>query len=61
MTRGIQTEYWPPPIPIRDYDWSAIDRNTYDGAEDSANRHQIGWGATEQAAIIDLLDQLGDE
>lgn len=58
--RDIQTYYDPPPIPMRHFDWSAIDRNTYDGAEDSANRHQIGWGRTEQEAIADLLEQLDD-
>ena len=39
----------------------AIDEDTYDGAEDSRNRSQIGWGATRIAAIRDLLDLLDDK
>lgn len=54
----IKTEYICPPIPDRRHDWSAIDDSTYDGAEDSANRHQVGYGATEQEAIADLLCQI---
>jgi hypothetical protein len=54
----IVTEFVYPPIPIRQFDWSAIDGDTYDGAEDS--RCPIGYGATEQAAIDDLLDQMND-
>ena len=51
-----------PPIPVRDFDWSAVDWNTYDGAEDSGNRHQVGRGRTAEAALVDLLDILeGDE
>lgn len=49
----IITQYEQKPIPIREFDWSAVDDN-YDGAEDSGNRHQIGYGATEQEAIDDL-------
>jgi hypothetical protein len=45
-----------PPIPIRQFDWSAIDDDTYDGADDS--HCPIGRGATEQEAIDDLLEQL---
>jgi predicted RNase H-like HicB family nuclease len=36
------------------YEWSAIDDDTYDGAEDSSNRHMIGFGKTEAEAIADL-------
>lgn len=55
----IVTRYWPPPIPTRAADWSAIDQDTYDGAEDSGRRaHTIGYGRTEQEAIDDLLAQL---
>lgn len=50
----IQTFYVHPPIPVRLFDWSAIDSDTYDGAPDSPNRNQIGYGATEQEAIEDL-------
>ena len=52
----IKTNYEYPPIPIRDYDWSAIDDDTYDGAEDS--HCPIGWGRTEEEAIADLMQQL---
>ena len=56
----IHTHHDRPPVPSRQYDWSAV-TDDYDGAEDSGNRHQIGRGATEQEAINDLLDQLEDE
>lgn len=39
--------------------WSAIDNDTYDGAEDS--NHPVGRGATEAEAITDLKEQLGEE
>lgn len=52
---NIRATYAPPPIPDRNFDWSAIDVDTYDGAEDSRTRHQIGYGRTEQAAIDDLI------
>ena len=51
----IKTEYWAKPVPSRNFDWSAIDDNTYDGAPDSSTRNQIGYGATEAEAIADLL------
>ena len=50
----IETKYVYPPIPIRRFDWSAIDADTYDG------EGPIGFGATEQAAIDDLISQLDD-
>lgn len=50
----IRTEFVYPPIPVRDFDWSAIDDDTYDGAEDSGTRGQIGYGRTEAEAIADL-------
>lgn len=57
---SIRTTYDPPPIPTwRQFAWSAIDDDTYDGAEDSSTRHQIGWGATEEEAIADLMEQIG--
>ena len=52
----IKTNFEYPPIPIRDFDWSAIDDDTYDGAEDS--HCPIGWGRTEEEAIADLMQQL---
>lgn len=50
----IRTENVYPPIPVRDYDWSAVDDNTYEPG------CPIGWGRTEQAAIDDLIEQLSD-
>ena len=57
----VRTEHVYPPIPVRDYDWSAIDDDSYDGAHDSATRHQIGYGRTEQAAINDLVQQISEQ
>jgi hypothetical protein len=48
----IKTEYVFPPIPIRQYDWSAIDDDTYDYDQ------PVGRGPTEKSAIADLLEQL---
>jgi hypothetical protein len=52
----IRTSYGAEPIPIRAFDWSAVDDNTYDGAEDS--HCPIGYGATERDAIDDLKRQI---
>lgn len=49
----IVTSYDYPPIPIRDWDWSAI-RDGYEPGD------PIGRGPTEKAAIDDLLDQESD-
>lgn len=46
----IKTHYDPPPIPVRDHDWSAYDYDTYD--EDMP----VGYGATEAEAIEDLKE-----
>jgi hypothetical protein len=51
----IVTEYVYPPIPIRCCDWSAIDRDTYEG-----EGCPIGWGASEEEAIADLLEQINE-
>lgn len=48
----IVTDYAPPPIPMRQFDWRAIDDDTHDLGR------PIGWGATEQEAIDDLMAQL---
>jgi hypothetical protein len=45
----IITEFIYPPIPIRRYDWSAV-REGYDEGD------HVGWGATEQEAINELLE-----
>lgn len=54
----IKTQYQQPPIPSRNFDWQAIDVDTYDGAPDSATRNDVGHGATEREAIEDLLGKL---
>ena len=54
----IRTECTYAPIPDRRFDWTAVNEDTYDGAEDSSTRNQIGRGKTERDAIIDLLDIL---
>lgn len=51
----ILTTHWLKPIPSNKFDWSALDSDTYDGAEDSSNRNHIGYGATEAEAIADLM------
>ena len=56
----IVTHYDPKPIPVRQYDWTAV-TDEYDGAEDSSARSQIGYGATEAEAIADLQAQLDEE
>ena len=55
---NVRSEYWAKPIPPREFDWSAIDDGTYDGAPDSKS-NAIGYGETEQDAIDDLLGQIG--
>lgn len=56
----ITVEYWPPPIPIRDFDWHAIAED-YD-ADCNENgyfsRCGSGYGKSRRSAIIDLLDSL---
>lgn len=46
----IRTEFVYPPIPIRDFDWSAVRDNYEPGCP-------IGYGRTEEAAIADLILQ----
>lgn len=53
----IVTDYAPPPIPDRRYDWSAYDDHTYDGSPGSV----IGWGRTEAEAIADFKEQMEDD
>lgn len=52
---NIRTHYDPKPIPLREFDWSAVDADTYDYTE------PIGWGRTEAEAIADLMSQIADE
>jgi hypothetical protein len=42
-----------PPIPDRNFDWSAV-------TDDYEPGHPIGYGPTEQAAVTDLKEQLED-
>lgn len=49
----IKTYFDPPPIPVRSFDWRAIDDATYDG-----EGCPIGWGATEAEAIANLQEQI---
>jgi hypothetical protein len=56
----IHTDHVQPPIPIRDFDWSAVtDDYDCDCDQDGFfSTHPVGTGRTEQAAIDDLLEQL---
>ena len=47
----IITEYVFPPIPLRQFDWSAVTDNYEPGCP-------IGYGRTEEEAIKDLLEQI---
>ena len=49
----IHTRYVFPPIPIRQFDWSAV-------TDDYEEQSPIGYGETEQAAIADLLAELAE-
>ena len=42
----IITNYWPKPIPDRQFDWSAM--------EDGGDERFCGWGPTEDEARADL-------
>lgn len=48
----VKTRYEFPPIPVRDFDWVAIDDDTYEPG------CPVGYGRTEREAVSDLLDQL---
>ena len=50
----ICTQYWANPIPIRQFDWSAI---FDDSADDDC---LVGYGATEAEAILDLENLLNE-
>lgn len=59
----IHTSHVQPPIPIRDFDWSAV-TDDYDADCDQDgffSSHPVGEGPTEQAAINDLLEKLEDQ
>ena len=65
--RKIVTHHVFPPIPIRSFDWSAYDENTYEpGDQDGETGFYhggglVGWGATEAEAIADLYDQEAED
>jgi hypothetical protein len=50
---NIRVSYAPPPIPDRNFDWVAIDDDTYDG-----EGCPIGYGRTKEAAVADLVEQI---
>ena len=52
----IRTHYDPPPIPLRQFDWTAYDDHTYGGEPGDA----IGYGATEAEAVADLMIQIDE-
>ena len=57
----IRTHYDPKPVPGRQFDWAAVDYDSYDGAPDAGPRaHCVGSGRTEAEAIADLKQQLED-
>jgi hypothetical protein len=49
----IITDYWPKPIPMRQFDWQAM----RDGDEPPC---PVGFGRTEAEAIADLQQQLDE-
>lgn len=51
----IRTFYICPPIPMRQFDYCAVDDEHYDGAPDSKTKDEVGFGATEDEAIEKLL------
>lgn len=46
-----------PPVPLNVFDYAAT-LDSYDGADDSKTRNQIGYGKTEKEAIVDLVEQI---
>jgi len=63
---NIQTRYFPPPIATRKYDWEAFVPETLnevccmDPDCSCFKRVKIGFGATEEEAMADLLEQLDE-
>ena len=51
----IRTEFVHPPIPIRQFDWSAVDDDSYEPGS------AIGSGRTELEAVHDLVSRLEDD
>lgn len=46
----LKTNHWLKSGPSRQFDWSAVDQDIYDGS-----KNEIGYGSTELEAIADLL------
>lgn len=61
----IIVSFDPKPIPIRQFDYSAVTSNydaSYEGPEDGwVANEPVGYGATEEAAVADLKEQLEEE
>jgi len=57
----IVATYDPKPIPLRHYDWEAVDADIYDGAPDNPGRTNIGYGTTREEAIAELEEILRDQ
>jgi hypothetical protein len=57
QTMKIRTDYWPKPIPIRRFDWTAVNDAVYDGSPGQP----VGCGTTEAEAIADLQRLLREE
>ena len=55
LTKNIITDYDCKPIPDRSHDWCAR-LDYFDGDE----AQPIGWGETEEDAVLDLLNQMGE-
>lgn len=51
----VETFFTPAPIPTRDYDWAATHENYEPGMREYG---RVGLGATEEAAVADLLEQM---
>jgi hypothetical protein len=49
----IHTDCWAKPIPVRNFDWSAVTDNYEPG-------DPIGYGKSKQEAIDDLKEQLDE-
>lgn len=56
----LRTENTYPPIPNRNFDWTVIDDDTYDGAPD-AGPQLMGSGPTETLAIEDFWEQWNEK
>ena len=52
--RKIVTDYWAKPIPLRQFDWSAV-------TEDYDVGSPVGYGRTEAEAIADLHEQEAED